>query len=91
MSTMTTISFEVPEEVERRLRQGGADPSQAAREALLVELYRRAQITHHQLAETLGLGRDEADGLLKRHGVPLELSPEELRGQVESLRGMRGG
>ncbi len=36
----------------------------SAEEAYLVDLYRQERITHHQLAEALGLTRYETDGIL---------------------------
>ena len=76
------IHFEIPKNIEEQLRSSGIDPTQTAKELLFVNLYRKEQITHHQLAEALGLDRDETDGVLKRHGVEIELSREEFRSQV---------
>ena len=83
------ISFELPQDIEEQIRTNGEDPSGEARELFLVELYRRERITHHQLSEALGLGRYETDGVLKKHEVWLELTPEELAAQVDSLRDVR--
>jgi len=84
-----TISFEIPCEIEQELVSHGADLNGEAREAFLVELYRQERITHHQLADALGLSRYETDGVLKRHKVWLELTPEELAAQAASLREAR--
>jgi len=86
---MMTIHFEIPERIEEQLCGAGIDPTQMANELLLVDLYRKEQITHHQLATALGLNRYETDGVLKRHGVEMELSQEEFSAQVESLRELR--
>ena len=86
-----TISFEIPQDIEQRLRSAGADLNQTAKESLLVELYRQKQITHYQISQALGLSRYEVDGLLKRHDVPLDLSIEEFRSQAASLRELRRG
>jgi len=51
-----------------------------------VELYRQEKITHFQLSKLLEVDRFETDGILKKHGVMIELSPEEFREQVVSLR-----
>ena len=83
------ITFEIPREIEQELSRSGADLNGEAREAFLVELYRQERITHHQLAEALGLSRYETDGVLKRHKVWLELTPEELATQAASLREVR--
>ena len=84
-----TIHFEIPKDIEEQLRAAGIDPTQMAKELLLVELYRKEQITQHQLAEALGLNRYETDGVLKRHEIGLELSPDEFLVQAESLRELR--
>lgn len=80
------ISFEIPPGIEQALRTNGRDMNHEAKEAYLVDLYRQEQITHYQLAEALGLSRYETDGVLKRHKVWLELTPEELAAQAASLR-----
>ena len=81
-----TISFEIPCEIAQELGTKGDELNGEAREAFLVELYRQERITQHQLAEALGLNRYETDGVLKRHKVWLELTPEELAAQAASLR-----
>jgi len=83
------IIFEIPRDIEQELGRLGADLNGEAREAFLVELYRRERITHHQLAQALELSRYETDGILKRHKVWLELTPEELAAQADSLREVR--
>jgi predicted HTH domain antitoxin len=84
-----TISFELPRNIEQELRTNGADLNREAKEAYVVELYRQHKISQHQLAEALGLSRVEADGVLKKHEVWLELTPEELAAQAASLRETR--
>jgi predicted HTH domain antitoxin len=84
-----TISFQLPPDIAEQIRTNGADLNGEAREAYLVELYRQERITHHQLAETLGLNRIETDGLLKRHKVSPGPTLEELRAEIGSLRDVR--
>ena len=86
-----SIRFELPADIEEQVRASGADPIREAKEAYLVQLYRRDRITHHQLGRALGLGRAETDGLLKRHGVMLDLTEEEVRAEAASLRDVRPG
>jgi predicted HTH domain antitoxin len=76
-------------EIEHQLRANGANLDEEAREAYLVDHYRNGRITHHQLSQARSLSRYETDGILKRHGVELELTLEEFRSQVTSLRNMR--
>ncbi len=84
-----TISFDIPHEIEQQLRPNASDLNGKAREALLVELFREREITHRQLGEALGLERYETDGLLKRYGVGLDLSVEEIKAASGALRDAR--
>jgi len=80
------VTIELPKDLEATLRRQVGNLEGAAKEALLVELYRQGQLTHRTLAEALGLDRYEADGVLKRHGVEYDLTPAELNRQLQSLR-----
>jgi hypothetical protein len=81
-----TITFELPQEMEREIRTNGTDFSGEAREAYLVEHYRQDRITHHQLAQALGLTRIETDGVLKRYKVSPGPTLDDLRAEIGSLR-----
>lgn len=81
-----TISFSLPPQIEKVLRQAGQEPSFAAKEAALVELYRLRRITHHQLCEALEIDRLEGDAVLKRHDLPMDLSVDEFRAELADLR-----
>ncbi len=81
------ITFELPTEVERQLRERLSDLDRVAKESALVELYRQEKLSHHELATALGLGRLELDGVLKDHGVTEDsMTVEEFDDQVASLR-----
>ncbi len=85
-----TIGFELPREIARELSTSGAELSREVRELYLVELYQQDRITHHQLAEALGLGRIESDAVLERYKVPSgPATVEELESQVALLRDAR--
>ncbi len=84
---MTTVSFQLPDNVERQLRLALGDLDAAAKEATLVELYRQGQLSHGKLAEGLGISRYETDAVLKRHNVTEDLlSRDDFLQQVSSLR-----
>ena len=83
------IHFEIPLEIERELDASGLDLSREAREVYLIELYRQERITHRQLTEALGLSRQEADGVLKRHLVSPNVTTEEMLGQALALEAAR--
>jgi len=80
------ITFELPADIEQHLRGEWADFDAVAKESALVELYRQAKLTHHQLATALDLDRFAVDALLKRHQVTEDLiSAESLASQLAAL------
>jgi hypothetical protein len=81
-----SISFELPAILEQQLRREIVDLDQLAKEASLVELYRQAKITHHELASALKLDRFSTDAVLKRYQVTEDLiSVEEFDSQAAAL------
>jgi predicted HTH domain antitoxin len=84
---MSTVTFQLPANVEQQLRRELGDLNAVAKEAALVELYRQGQLSHGKLAESLGISRYEADAVLKRHNVTEDLlTREELDEQLSGLR-----
>lgn len=67
------VSFQLPDELESNLRHDFQDLDAEAREAFLVDLYRRRRISHHALAGALGLDRFETEGVLRKHQVTEDL------------------
>jgi hypothetical protein len=87
-----SVTFELPEVIERQLRSDIANLDQVAKEAALVELYRQEKLTHHQLATALALDRFETDELLMRHNVTEDLiTAEEHNSQLATLRKLVSG
>lgn len=84
-----TVSFELPCEMEQSLREELDNLDRTAKEALLVELYRRRKLTRHQLSGALGLSRFETDAVLKRHEVFYDLTAEDVARESEALRELR--
>lgn len=66
-----SVSFQLESELEDQLRRDMGDLAQAAREALLIEAYRRGKLSVGRLAKSLGIGVVEADGWLAERGVAL--------------------
>ena len=85
------VTFELPIEIEKTLREALGDLDLAAKEALLVELYRQERLTQHQLAIALGLSRVQTDALLKRHEVYLDLTAAQVATESKGLRKLRDG
>ena len=84
------ISLDVPDVVARQLAGEGQDLSRAALEALAIDAYRMDRITGHQLRQLLDIpSRYELDGLLKRHGVPLEYTIDDFEREGETSARLR--
>ena len=82
-----SITFTLPAAIESDLRAQFGDLDEAAKEAALVELYRQQKLSHGQLAESLGISRDEANAVLKRHNVTEDaLTICEFDQQMDQLR-----
>ena len=82
-----TVSFQLDADLEQHLRGQVNDLDDAAKEALLVAVYRQGKLSHVQLSRALGLDRLGTEHVLKRHGV-LEDRPEadDIRADQQALR-----
>jgi hypothetical protein len=63
------VSFQLPSDLEKTLRQDFADLESEAKEAFLVSLYRRGMLSHPALSQALGLDRFKTEELLHKHNV----------------------
>ena len=83
------VSFDLPVDIERNLREALGDLDQAAKEAALVELYRQETISQHELSLALSVTRLETEAILKKHHVTEDLSTaEEYEASLASIRAM---
>ncbi len=60
------VTFELPPDVEKKLRAETPDVDRRAKEAFAIELFRRGRLTHAELSQVLGIDRFDTDALLKR-------------------------
>jgi hypothetical protein len=81
-SSIMSIRFEIPQDIEQQLRTAGADLDREAKEIYLMEQFRLAKITHRQLEEALALSFHETEDLLKQRGMGQDLDPGELGGRM---------
>ncbi|MBY0263048.1 MAG: UPF0175 family protein [Phycisphaerales bacterium] len=83
-----SLNIDIPGDIERILTQRGQDAAVEFKEAAMVELFRQGRIDHSQFAAALGLSRDGADGVLKRHGVMLATNVEQVLADAQALGGL---
>ena len=84
---MQHVTIALPDELSAALASPGQDLSRSAFEALALTAYRERKITAAQLRQLLGYDtRMEVDAFLKRHGVELEYTQEDLERDRETHR-----
>jgi predicted HTH domain antitoxin len=84
-----SITFQLEDDLERQLRGELGNLALAAREALLIEAYRRGKISIGRLAGALGLGVLEADAWLAERGVAINYDIEDFRADRTTLDDLR--
>jgi predicted HTH domain antitoxin len=86
---MNTIQLELDEDIAVLLQHANQPISQAARELIVLELYRRGSISSGKAAQLLGMGRFEFIRYASRLGLAFfDLTDEEWeadRSQSEAL------
>ncbi|MBI5762375.1 MAG: UPF0175 family protein [Planctomycetes bacterium] len=78
-----SVSFQLESELEDQLRRDMGDLAQAAREALLIEAYRRGKLSVGRLAKSLGIGVLEADSWLAERGVALNYDIVDFKNDTQ--------
>jgi len=73
------IWLDLPDALVAQLTDRGQVLSRSALEAMAIDAYRMQRLTSHQLCQLLEISsRDELDGFLKHHGVPLEYTVDDF-------------
>lgn len=80
------ISISLPDEIAAEIGEHWTDVPRRALEALVAEAYREKVITGQQAREMLGLSRHQLDAFLKRAGIYLDYSVEDLKADRRTLR-----
>jgi predicted HTH domain antitoxin len=86
-----SVTFQLPDEVEQRLRAESPNLDAELKEAAALELFRQGKLSHYELSRVLGLDRFETSAYLQRHHV-LEgtLTMEDLDEQAKTLERVLG-
>ena len=79
------VHLEIPEDLASQLAADPGGVTHAALEAIALEGVRSGKLTVSQARRLLGIAsRYEMDGLLKAHGVLLELTLDDVRKDSET-------
>jgi predicted HTH domain antitoxin len=85
---MAELKLDLPPDLLEVLKSLG-DPQQAIKECVVLELYRRGEISSGKAAELLGMSRLEFIQYSGRLGIPFfRYSPEELEAELRDLEGL---
>jgi predicted HTH domain antitoxin len=85
---MAELKLDLPPDLLEVLESLG-DPLQAIKECVVLELYRRGEISSGKAAELLGMSRLEFIQYSGRLGIPFfRYSPEELEAELRDLEGL---
>lgn len=76
------LTIDIPDQFAPALQAKWDDLGQAAREALAVAAIQQEVLSQAQARELLGLGWYEMEGVLKRHGVLFDYTPEEIEEEL---------
>lgn len=80
------IQLNLPPQIEAAVKASLGDLEGAAREAVLIDLYRRELLTRSELGDALGLDRFETEKLLKDRNVfDGSVSLEDIAGDRDAL------
>jgi predicted HTH domain antitoxin len=85
------VTFQLPADVEQKLRAENPNLDAEAKEAYALELFRRGKLSHCELSKVLGLDRFETDAYLKRHNVfEGSLTSQDLEDDRQTLERVLG-
>ena len=82
-----TVAVDIPDDLERRLRDGWADMPRKVLEAVALEAYRSGALTGAEVQRLLGLeSRWDLEAFLKQAGVFLDYDQADLARDLEAFR-----
>ena len=80
-----SVTFELPKDVERDLRERFGDLGQVAKEAFLVQSYGENSLSVGQIARILQMGVIETQAWLSKRGAQIDYSLQDLEEDRETL------
>ncbi|TAH52564.1 MAG: UPF0175 family protein [Chloroflexota bacterium] len=87
---MSMVTVEIDEELMNLFHPLQVRPEELLREYLIIELYRRHEVSSGKAAELLGMERFEFVRYASRLGIPyLDMDERELATEIESARSIQ--
>ena len=86
---MAVVPIELDQDLVALLEELRRPVKQAARELIVLELYRQGELSSGKAAQLLGMRRDEFIRHASERGIPyLQLTAEDLRREVEDSKSL---
>lgn len=86
-----TVAVDIPDDLERRLKERWQDVPRKVLEAVAVEAYRSGALTAAEVQRLLGIQtRWDLDAFLKQSGVLLDYDEGDLARDLEAFRQSKG-
>ena len=87
---MSTVTVELDRDLVNLLHGVSGSPEHRVAEYVVLELYRRREISSGKAAELLGMERIEFISYASRLGIPyIEMDERELQEEIRAARGLR--
>ncbi|MGA2232655.1 MAG: UPF0175 family protein [Tepidisphaeraceae bacterium] len=84
------VTFQLPDDVEQRLRARRINLESEAKESFLIDLYRRGELSHLALSKALGLDRYDTEQVLRKHNVTEDLgTADDVLAEVRAVEELR--
>jgi len=86
---MEAVPVQLDQDLVELLEELQRPAKESARELIVLELYRQGEVSSGRAAQLLGMRRDEFIKYASERGIPyLQLTPEELRREIESSKSL---
>jgi predicted HTH domain antitoxin len=86
-----TVAVDIPDDLERRLKERWQDVPRKALEAIAIEAYRSGALTAAEVQRLLGIQtRWDLDAFLKQAGALLDYDESDLARDLEAFRQSNG-
>jgi predicted HTH domain antitoxin len=83
------VTIELDNDLVNMFHDVGGRPEEKLKEYLILELYRRSEISSGKAAEWLGMERIEFIRFASRLGIPyIDLDDQELRQEIDTAQGL---
>ena len=85
---MSMVTVELDRELINLLHQNQRSLAETLKEYVVLELYRRGEVSSGKAAELLAMGREEFIHYASRLGIPyLDMTDQELQEELLAVRG----